>query len=266
MDFVQFCRASGILIDSTPPIGIWRRYPTEDHPRKRNGAVKFMGDHGFAQNHATQTEVSVWKSDRPGNFAPAVRAAHDDTQARQSEAARKADWIISQCKTLPHEYLKNKGFDDSGFVWEDKGLLVIPMRIAGRLVGCQLIDKDGQKKFLSGQRTSGAEFVFDARGTHIFCEGYATALSVRAALKSLKQSYIIHVCFSAGNMEKVAAVYGKGIVVADNDSSGTGEMVARRIALPYFLPPKVGQDFNDFHREVGLLRSSFALNKLLRAR
>lgn len=265
MDFVQFCRASGILIDSTPPIGVWKRYPTEDHPRKRNGAVKFMGDHGFAQNHATQTEVSVWKSDRPGGFAPAVRAAHDDTQRRQSEAAAKAEWIIKQCQTSTHDYLKAKGFDDqTGLVWNE--LLVIPMRIAGKVVGCQLIDKDGQKKFLSGQKTSGAEFVFDNKGTHIFCEGYATALSIRAVLKSLKKNYTLHVCFSAGNMEKVAALYGQGIVVADNDESKTGELAAQRIGLPYFLPPKVGQDFNDLHREVGLLRSSFALNSLLRAR
>jgi len=54
--------------------------------------------------------------------------------------------------------------------------------------------------------------------------------------------------------------------VADNDESKTGELSAQRIGLPYFMPPKVGQDFNDFHREVGLLRASFALDKLLRAR
>ena len=63
LDFIAFCRAHGILIDTVPRIGVWRRYPTEDHPNKRNGAVKFMGDHAFVQNHATATEVSVWKTD-----------------------------------------------------------------------------------------------------------------------------------------------------------------------------------------------------------
>ena len=271
MDFVQFCRANGIVIDHLPPIGVWKRYPTEDHPRKRNGAVKFMGDHGFAQNHATQTEVSVWKSDKPVDMkriAPLVQKVADDTERKQAEAAAKAEWILKQCQNGFHPYLKNKGFSEqSGYIWvtEGKQLLVIPMRIGGKLVGCQLIDEDGGKKFLFGQKTSGAEFVFDNKGQHIYCEGYATALSIRAVLKSLKKNYTLHVCFSAGNMEKVAAIHGKGIVVADNDASKTGELVAQRIGYPYFMPPTVGQDFNDLHREVGLLRASMALDKLLRA-
>jgi len=61
MELINFCRAHGILIDSPPPIGVWRRYPTDDHPNKRNGAVKFMGDHAFVQNHALDVEVSVWQ-------------------------------------------------------------------------------------------------------------------------------------------------------------------------------------------------------------
>jgi putative DNA primase/helicase len=129
-----------------------------------------------------------------------------------------------------------------------------------------LIDQEGGKKFLFGQRTSQAEFVFDNKGPHIYCEGYATALSIRAALKSLKKQYTLHVCFSAGNMEKVALVHGPGFVVADNDESKTGEESAKRIGFPYFLPPTVGHDFNDMQREVGLLRSAMALDKLLRTR
>lgn len=274
MEFVQFCRAHGIQIDSVPPIGVWRRYPTDDHPRKRNGAVKFMGDHGFVQNHATQTEVSVWKTDQPtaidaSKLKAVAEKAQQDVEQRQAEAARRAEFILSQCQNAMHPYLKAKGFEEAtGFVWvtEGKHILVIPMRVGGKLVGCQLIDPEGGKKFLFGQRTSQAEFCFDNQGPHIYCEGYATALSIRSVLKSMKKKYTLHVCFSAGNMEKVAQVHGKGIVVADNDESKTGETVAQRIGFPYFLPPKVGQDFNDFHREVGLFQASVALDKLLRAR
>lgn len=271
MDFVQFCRAQGIVIDSLPTPGVWKRYPTDDHPKKRNGAVKFMGDHGFVQNHATQTEVSVWKTDKPVDLkgvTPLIKKAQDDIERRQAEAARKADWILKQCKITGHAYLKAKGFQDqTGLVWPTlEPLLVIPMWIGKKLVGCQLIDDQGGKKFLCGQRTAGAEFIFDNKGTHIYCEGFATALSIRAVLKSLKKTYTLHVCFSAANMEKVATIYEKGIVVADNDESKTGELSAQRIGLPYFMPPKVGQDFNDFHKEVGLLRASFALDKLLGAR
>ncbi len=274
MEFVQFCRAHGILIDSVPPLGVWRRYPTDDHPHKRNGAVKYMGDHGFVQNHALQTEVSVWRTEKPTSFDPqklarAAQKAQDDTERRQAEAAKKAELLIAKCDQARHPYLKRKGFEDQiVYVWpfDGKQTLVIPMRVNGRLVGCQLIDEEGGKKFLFGQRTSQAEFCFDNKGPHIYCEGFATGLSIRAVLKSLKQKYTLHVCFSAGNMEKVAAIHGPGYVVADNDESKTGEATAQRIGFPYFLPPKVGQDFNDFHQEVGLLRASFALDKLLRTR
>jgi len=68
MNFLDFCRLHGILIDYLPPVGVWRRYATEDHPKKRNGAVKYMGDHGFVQNHATETSVSVWQSDKPADI------------------------------------------------------------------------------------------------------------------------------------------------------------------------------------------------------
>ena len=63
MDFLNFCAAHGIIINYTPPTGVWKRYATTDHPKKRNGAVKFMGDHAFVQNHATDTEVSIWKAE-----------------------------------------------------------------------------------------------------------------------------------------------------------------------------------------------------------
>jgi putative DNA primase/helicase len=79
MNFLDFCAAHGIVINHAPPIGIWKRYPTTDHPKSRNGAVKFMGDHAFVQNHATDTEVSVWNTDAPVNIdvARIARAARD---------------------------------------------------------------------------------------------------------------------------------------------------------------------------------------------
>ena len=271
MDFIAFCRAHGILIDAVPRIGVWRRYPTEDHPNKRNGAVKFMGDHAFVQNHATATEVSVWKTDAEVKIdrqaiANQAKRAEEDIRRKQQEAAAKAQWILKQCQFAKHDYLKAKNFpDEQGNVWktEDTELLVIPMRADGRVVGCQLIDPAGGKKFLFGQRTSGAEFVFDNRGMHIVCEGYATALSVRLALKSLKIPYTLHVCFSAGNMVKIAGKLPRGFIVADNDASGTGERVARQIGWPYWMPPEVGMDANDWQQKVGIFKFSQELKKSL---
>lgn len=271
MDFLNFCRAHGILIDAVPRIGVWRRYPTEDHPNKRNGAVKFMGDHAFVQNHATATEVSVWKTDVEVKIdrqaiANQAKRAEDDIKRKQREAASKAQWILKQCQFAKHDYLKVKGFaDEQGNIWktEDTELLVVPMRSGGQLVGCQLIDPTGSKKFLFGQQTSYAEFVFDNKGMHVLCEGYATALSVRLALKNMKIPYTLHVCFSAGNMVKIAERLPGGFIVADNDASGTGERVAKKIGWPFWMPPDVGMDANDWHLKVGLFKFAQSVTRSL---
>jgi len=271
MELVDFCRAHGILIDAPPPIGMWRRYPTEDKPRSRNGAVKYLGTHAFVQNHATDSDVSVWK---PESMAHHDRIKYESMAKRESEkqsidaklARDKAAFIIKNSQLARHDYLKAKGFqDESGYVWisPDGHMLVIPMRIDGNLVGVQLIDKHGSKKFLYGQKSGGAEFIFDNKGVHIYCEGYATALSVRLALKSVKIRYTIHVCFSANNLLKLTQKYKDGFIVADNDESLTGENVAKRSGLPYWISPILGEDGNDFHQRMGLFKFSQELRALI---
>lgn len=270
-DFIPFARAMGIIIDSPPPIGYWRRYPTEDHPHKRNGAVKFMGDHAFIQNWATDQDVAVWKADKNSQvdmnrLRRDVQLAESKRRIQQEAAIKKAKWILDQCQTAHHPYIKAKGFEEEPcniWVHDGRQILVVPMRVDGRLVGCQLINEDGEKKFLFGQRTSEAEFVFDNKGRHVLCEGYATALSVRQVLKQLKERYTLHVCFSAGNMVKIAARLPNGIIFADNDASMTGEKTAKQIGWPYFMSPTVGQDFNDYHQTVGTFKASMAVRKLL---
>ena len=167
---------------------------------------------------------------------------------------------------MRHKYLQDKGFDqEQGNVWMRDGVpyLLIPMRVKNSLVGVQVIEEDGTKKFLYGQRTGGASFTIDNNGTHFLVEGYATGLAVRAALKALKKHYTLHICFSAGNMLKIAATLPDGIVIADNDESGTGERVAKQIGWPYWMSDSVGEDFNDFWRRVGLFKSTQSLSKLM---
>jgi putative DNA primase/helicase len=254
-----------------PPLGVWRRLPTEDKPAHRNGAVKFMGDHAFIQNHATMTEIVVWKADADAKIdhekiRRIAQQADQDIKRKQIEAARTAAWMLKESQIATHPYLKAKGFEDEqGNIYVKDGvlLMLIPMRVGAHLVGVQIIEPEGRKKFLFGQRTSNAEFVWDNKGSHILCEGYATGLSIRAAMKALKRRYTLHVCFSAGNMEKIAASLPGGFVVADNDFSQTGLNTAKKIGWPYFMPPVVGQDFNDFATEVGLFRASQALFKSL---
>lgn len=268
MRFEDFARLHGLRINSLIP-GKWVAVPTEDHPHKRNGRYKWLGDVGWVQNWATMESPEMWRSEEKDYQATQVRRAVQNADRERIElaekAASKAGWIMHQCKPDIHAYLRRKGFEEElGNIWrteDGSALLVIPMRIGSKLVGCQLIDGEGNKKFLYGQQTKGASFVMDAKGVPIFCEGYATALSIRAVMKSMKVRYAIYVCFSASNLKEVARGVAGGIVVADHDPNGVGEKAARDTGKPYWLSDTVGEDFNDFHTRVGLFKAMGSLKK-----
>ena len=190
-----------------------------------------------------------------------------ETAAGHRRAAKKSEWILSQCVLEKHAYFDSKGFpEERGNVWQKDGedpLLCIPMRIGRSLVGLQIITIDGDKKFLFGQQSAGAEFLIDGKGQDWFCEGYATGLSLKTALSALKARFRIHVAFSDHNLKTMAQACPGALVVADNDESGAGEKAAQNSGRKYFMPPTVGQDFNDLHREVGLFRASQALRRFL---
>lgn len=282
MDLIAYCRCVGIQIDALPPIGVWTSYRTDDKPNKKNGRVKYMGTHAFVQNHATMASVATWKPE-DGEQAPTIdhaevarviekqRVARVDAQA---EAARLAGWILHQCTLETHEYLASKGFPlEQGNVWrrEKDGvvtkLLVIPMRVDGNIVGCQLINEKGEKKFLKHQRTDGAVFVIDNKGRPILVEGYAKALAVRIALQAIRMRYKIIVAFSAGNMAKLAAGLPESFIVADFDPpseqvplpGGMGLKVARESGRPYWISNRIGQDFDRYLHDVGIFKASQAL-------
>lgn len=271
MNFVQFAESHGLIINNLVPYR-WVRVPTVDHPKKRNGAYKFMQDHGFVQNHATQTSVSVWQEEGgctrpdPAEMQRRAKEAQAQIARGQRDAAKRAEWILSQSELATHPYLKAKGFpDELGHVWEKDGarLLIVPMMVGPDLVGCQLIDESGDKRFLTGQRTKGAAFVIQNKGPVVLCEGYATGLSIRAALNAIRAKYTLFICFSANNLVHLASELPAGLVVADNDQSGTGERSAKETGWPYFMPPEVDQDFNDFHAATSLFRCSQALRSAL---
>jgi putative DNA primase/helicase len=272
-ELINFARAHGLILNSLPPIGVWVRVSTEDNQRKKNGAIKWMGDHAFLQNWAVDQEVIVWHGQAPKGLDPEkiarlAKQADDKRAALQKQAAAKAAGLLNNCQRAMHDYLKAKGFhEEPGNVYVKEGVpfLIIPMRVGNQLVGAQVISPEGDKKFLYGQRTKGAEYVFDNKGPHILVEGYATALSVRAAMKALRMRYTIHVCFSAQNLLHISKQHDDCFIVADNDESTTGQRMAEQSGKRWWMPPTVGHDFNDFHQEVGLFKASQALQKTLRA-
>jgi putative DNA primase/helicase len=267
MRFDDFARMHGLIVKDLIP-NRWVATGTQDHPRSQNGRYKFLGSIGWVQNWATMTSPQTWK-DGNGSLVDIKEIIAKDNKERnkvQAEAAEKARWILGETIRTTHPYLAKKGFpDEAGNVWikDGKKILVVPMFISNRLVGLQLIDEEGTKKFLYGQRTKGASFIMDAKGFPILCEGYATALSIRAIMNALKMPYRIIVCFSAGNLQEVAGTVLGGCIVADNDSSKTGQRAALKTGKPYWLSDASDEDFNDYHLRVGLFHASSSFRKYL---
>ena len=269
MRFEDFARVHGLILNSLQ-LDRWIPTPTEDHPRSSNGRYKFLGNVGWVQNWATMDKPATWFAEGHTIDSPQIQKSIDESRTRQIEAAdrasKKAGWILHQTELKSHPYLVSKGFpEEMGNVWvkDGKELLVIPMRIDGRIVGVQLIDDEGNKKFLHGQTTKGASFCMNAKGIPMFCEGYATALSIRECMKASNIKYAIYVCFSASNMKHIARTVGGGFIVADNDPNCIGEKTAKETGKPYWLSETVGHDFNDAHRVHGTFKLSQSLKKAL---
>lgn len=269
MRFEDFARVHGLILNSLQ-LDRWIPTPTEDHPRSSNGRYKFLGNVGWVQNWATMDKPATWFAEGHTIDSPQIKKSIDESRTRQIEAAdrasKKAGWILHQTELKSHPYLVSKGFpEELGNVWvkDGKELLVIPMRIDGRIVGVQLIDDEGNKKFLHGQTSKGASFCINAKGIPMFCEGYATALSIRECMKASNIKYAIYVCFSASNMKHIARTVGGGFIVADNDPNCIGEKTAKETGKPYWLSETVGHDFNDDHMAIGTFRASQNLKKAL---
>jgi putative DNA primase/helicase len=244
MEFIAFAQQHGLIIDQVVT-DEWTRVATEDKPHKKNGSYIWDGQSGAIQNWAVHDKPISFRSKGHDPFISIrkekQRENQDDLRAK---AKSKAIFMMNSAKDSTHPYLVRKGLPHIKVpVWN--GLMLVPNRIDGKLVGCQIIDVEGNKKFLRGQITKGASLIIDNKGRDILVEGYATGLSVREVLKNAKKRYTIHVCFSAGNMLEIAKGLRNPLVIADNDKIGI--QTAQKIGQ-YWVSDMDGEDFNDAHQ------------------
>ncbi|MDR7006073.1 toprim domain-containing protein [Paraburkholderia strydomiana] len=230
MTFDQAMMAHGLIPRHVVGDGKWHRCPTEDKPRKKNGAYNLWidGRRGYFINFATDVEAVEWRDDTP--MAPRDRRAMDERikRLRQQEAAARAQavrrmrehWESLPILTEWHAYIERKGLSLRGC----KGVrlegddLVIPMYRGGSLVSLQNITIDGQKLYRKGCSTRGASFVMSRTRSTVTCfvEGFATGLAV---FQTVTNASVV-VCFDAQNLISVAQdtkVRGMAVVCADND-------------------------------------------------
>lgn len=190
-----------------------------------------------------------------------------ETERMRAKAAEKARWILGQCELDRHAYMDSKGFPEAMVnVWRrpDKDpVMVVPVYYRDALCGVQLISIRGEKMFLKGQRMDMGHLKIGSGRRVFLVEGYATAVSLKEMLHKASIQYTIYVCFSAGNLAKMAQVHREAFIFADNDLSGTGQRVAEESGLPWWMPPKVGQDLNDMHQELGTFKASMELKRVL---
>ena len=189
-------------------------------------------------------------------------------------AARVAQRIVEAAPLDTHPYLESKGFESRlGLVWPDGELLLVPMFRERTLVSVQGIRGDGRKRFLPmGCHPFGAIHQIGRRrgtGRLWLVEGYATGLSVHAALRGLyRKDDEVRVCFSTHALATEGRRLRGGLVIADHDTvkqngKRPGLEAAEKTGLPYWYPPQVG-DANDWHQSSGLGNLTDALRDLVR--
>lgn len=282
MRFMDFASAHGLAIRELRADGQIHRCPTVAKPRSDNGAYMVDNDRGWVMDWATSDQVQWWQDENAKPWTAEQKAEAEAKRLKQArermelarQAAQKArtmietaelvsprpgrDWKPGRPAVEPiyaHPYLVRKGFPtEPGFILD--GELLIPMFDLFKLdapIGLQRINADGEKKYLYGQRSKGAIYRMGSGAREVWlCEGYATALTVRAAIKKLYRRADVVACFSAGNLIYVASRGVGTHVMADNDESKTGQEAAEATGLCWTMPAQKGMDANDVHLAEGL--------------
>lgn len=271
MRFEDFARAHGVVVRDLYASERIRRCATVEHERSKNGAYYWDGKRGWVMAWDGDGRVHWFNDESAQPWTEAEKlawkqrnqSAAQERERRYAQAAKAAKTLIDACKCQEHGYLIRKGFrHEKGLVSPD-GALVIPMRdlATAALHGAQVLTWDDEsmawvKKFIFGTRAKNA--IFRLGNKHapltVLVEGYATGLSVAEALRQMRLTGSVLVCFSAGNLVHVAkSLPGRAIVFADHDLSMTGEQAAKQTGLPYCISPVPGEDANDLHQRAGLL-------------
>ena len=271
MRFEDFAAEHGLIVRHVE-YGAWRRVPTVDHPAKKNGAYRHLGEFAFVQNHATMSEVATWHADASLGMmlsrevvARRLAKAEEDRDRHRVNAALDAAAAIKSCSVGTHPYLEAKGLPAARVLVTEDGTLIVPMRdcATGAILGMQkiaLIDNEWHKKMAFGMRAKYAVHVIgNSHANELWLvEGFATGLSVAEALRLLRIPASVVVCFSDGNLVAVAnRLRGNRFVFADNDASGAGEAAARKTGLPYAMADRPSgiksMDANDLHQASGIM-------------
>jgi putative DNA primase/helicase len=268
MRFDTFAASHGVLLCRSLRHGVIIRCPTEEKPRRKNGAYLWDGSRGWVCNWNQDGEIHWFNDPDAKPWTEAEKRAWHERQAKaaflhrqkQERAAQNAMNAIQRATHATHPYLAAKGFPERLGLVSETGELLIPINdLNGKVMSLQRIfleNNEWQKKMLVGGKTKGGVFRLGAGNSPVLCEGFATGLSIRKALDMMGMKHRpVLVCFSAGNLVEVSKHFqgSNAIVCADNDVSLTGQKAAEASGLLWITPEEVGLDFNDLHQTAGIV-------------
>lgn len=273
-DFRDAMMAAGLRPRDVPADGEWHRCPTDDKPKKRNGAYKLAldGRAGWYVDFASGMGVVTWHAAGMTSNAPIDQSAIVARRARERQdrmaALRRvrAYWGRATPCTRLHPYLERKGLSALGTsgLREHDGHLVVPVWWRDRLISVQTIHPDGTKRFFAGCSVKGGSFSIARKGAAVtvLVEGLATGL---AAFQAVRHAAVV-VAFDCGNLLPVTQALGlTGSVVfaADNDyqtlakrgvnpgiqaATNAAELIGAGVAWPKDIE---GTDWCDALKEYG---------------
>ncbi|WDA25069.1 DUF927 domain-containing protein [Aeromonas hydrophila] len=209
-----------------------------------------------------------------------ARAAQEQKHAEQQrrKAVRRASSIIADTKQGMSPYLERKALSGllmpltqrvivvGELTYQPGSLVVTLWDETGELVNVQLINAEGEKRYLPGGQKAGAFHRIDGGELVAVVEGYASGLSVQAATGAT-----VYCAMDAGNLQAVAQIAhrqypeARVLLCGDNDEGTEGnpgktkaEQAAAAVGGLVALPPVAG-DWNDYHQAHGLTKTQEAI-------
>lgn len=271
MSFEQFALSYGVLVGNIQPSNRVQRIPTVNKPHSKNGAAFWDGFKGWVSDWAQGGELhwfdnpqaKTWNEADRKAWAQRKQAAERRIAEGWARAASQADVMLRDTELKNHDYLQYKGLHGVLGLVNEANELLIPMRNweTNALQGVQVVrylpdERKYEKKMLPGMRAKGCVLRLGPKRTQelILCEGYATGLSIDAAVRLMRLSMAVLVCFSDSNMVYVASLLkSKAFVYADNDFSGAGQRAAEKTGLQWCMSEETGNDANDDQKQFGLM-------------
>jgi putative DNA primase/helicase len=280
-EFRHAIEAAGLIPpDDIIADGRLHRFASNGEPRDDAGYYVLFADEILAGM------FGCWRADyqenwcsRRRNFTPIEQRDHrqrieaakleaaEERRVRQAMAQQHAaDFWSSASEGIDHPYLQRKRISGRGSRVRHP-MLLVPLHDETRaLVNLQMINPDGEKRFLPGGKVRGCSCTLQGHPLrHLVCEGFATGAALWEATGDT-----VHIAFNAGNLTTVAVQVRSAhpaaaiTIAADDDhitqgNPGTTKGIEAAIAcngqlaVPLFGPGRRDKatDFNDLFTDEG---------------